>query len=271
MEQIIFNLEAICRGNYDAVVNPTLVQKTLMWLDKPSTIQPGDMLDGATVAIKACPFRVYDFSQTPELCLLAVLLNPETLKYVDPTIEHYDLICEKAVFKSGSAIAYVKKQTPEMIKRAIVQNTTNIRYLIKQTYPDCLYVIDNGFYNVIQYIRPPDGTENTLSPLEYEHICLKAIEKSDRGRAIYKIRPENRTMNMIFKAIDKDVTNIVTLPKTHEAYMALMTYNGNLIRYLDEDKLTLEICVQAIKTSGPFASVFIKNLEMAKQALSLAN
>lgn len=269
MDQLVRNLRAIYYGDHKTVFNPTPFQTTLMLLDYPINIKEGDQLDGTAYAIKCNPTRIKDFSQTTEICLFAVLLDPFALQYVDHTVPYYDVICEQAVTRNGAALAYVENQTPELVKRALIQNTANIQHVKRQVFADCLFAIDHGESDYVKYIKAPDGISLTLS--EYEHICIRAIEKSHRGRCIYAIKPENRTLPMILKAIDRDVLNVSILPKTHAACLALVKQNGNLIKYLDDDLITLEICIQAIKTSGTLVTTFVKNKELAQQAIELIN
>lgn len=101
MEQLSQNIHSIVYRHYERLVNPTPIQKTIMLLDQHHMIRANDYLDPRAVAVKADPFAIQRFEQTTELCLLAVWLKPEAIRYVNSNVEYYEEICKRAI--SGNA------------------------------------------------------------------------------------------------------------------------------------------------------------------------
>lgn len=176
-----------------------------------------------------------------ELCLKAISNDSSAFKYVSD--KSYDM-CAKAIEINPDAIAYVPLQWPELYKHAFTRGAT-LRNMDKPPKEICMLAIQADPLN-IRWIRDPSAEIAELAVkmndclAEYVKPHLLSIQTKTR---LVKSKPyliqlfENLPVNVYLEAVSRD---------------------GYCLRYVPEDKQTVEICYAAV-ANCPNAYVFIKD------------
>ena len=103
-------------------------------------------------------------TQTPELCMAAVMQCGIALQYVKWTLRTKE-ICEVAVANSGYALAHVIEQTPELCLIAVNRHGMALKCVREQTHELCLAAVtENGL--ALRYVLT-----------QTEEICIIALSK----------------------------------------------------------------------------------------------
>jgi hypothetical protein len=87
-----------------------------------------------------------------------------------------------AVARSGRALRFVKKQTPEICRRAIQCDAAALSYVKKQTPSLCLLAVTNKWHS-LQYVKK-----------QTPKICMTAVQQS--GSALRYVHKENQTKEL---------------------------------------------------------------------------
>ena len=148
--------------------------------------------------------------RTEELCLAAIKQNVEALQYVPES-------CYSGLVKKASwIINYIPKdkQTEELCLSIVQQNGSDLGYIPeeKRTHKVCLAAVKN-FFGALKKV-----------PLQMrnEEICLAAVKQLPHY--------------------------IESVPE--ELHLAIIKQVGNALKYLAEDKRTIELCLAAVKNEG---------------------
>jgi len=143
--------------------------------------------------------------KTESLCLTAIKIDSLELKYVDPKISNYDVLCEIALKKNGLALEHVplyKKSEDfyKLYKIALANNGLALKYVpfLQRTDELCKIAITN---NGLALEHVPLKTDElckiaiTNNGLALEHVPLKTDELCEiafnNNKDAYYFAPEH--------------------------------------------------------------------------------
>jgi predicted RNase H-like nuclease len=167
-------------------------------------------IDQIKEAIRIYPYIFIHVEQTPEIILHTLSINGKMLKYIDDQTDEY---CMQAIASNYSSFKYVKNKTYPLCLFAIQCNATNIMFVPKQFHtaelceivilsnPDCHIYIDNV----------PD----TIVNIDKKYLLI------------------NKSPELIFRALEKDVNLLQYIKKTKEVVeFAIEKHGLNCVPYL---------------------------------------
>ena len=221
--------------------------------------------------IKKNPQGLKDYEldmQFEELCLAAVKKDGTALKWVkDQTPE----ICLAAVKQNGLALEYVKDQTPEICLTAVKKNVAALEYVKDQTPEVCLAAVKKDG-TALQWVKEQTlevclaAVKKDMVALEYvkeqtPEICLtavRAVKVLDRWR-LHEILKyvRDQTPKICLTVVKKNGLALEYVKEqTPEICLAAVKQNGRALEYVKEQ--TPEICKAAVKQNSE-ASKYIKS------------
>ncbi len=134
--------------------------------------------------------------------------------------------------KNGEMLFFVKEQTDELCRIAILNSGFNIKYVKKQTYELCKLAIEKISY-AFTYIN---------KELQTTELCILALNHNHK--------------------VFKDPLNIQYVREdllTYDLWKIALEKNGMSIKYMDLDYQTYELCLLAVKNCKERLLVNIKS------------
>jgi len=185
-----------------------------------------------------------DVLKTPEICLAAVQLDGDMLKYVPDALRTPE-ICFAAVQRNGQAFKDVPDalRTPEICLAAVGQSGYALKYL-----PEALRTPDICLAAVRQ---SGDALRYLPEALQTPEVCLAAVQR--RGQAFKYVPEALRTAEICLAAVQQDGGALQYLPealRTPEICLAAMQEDGWVLQYLPEALRTPEVCLAAVQSWG---------------------
>jgi len=191
---------------------------------------------------------IFKYIKNPseEIKLLAVILFPKNIKYLDET-SNKD-IYEVAIIKKPEIIKILKKPTKELIKLAIKMDGSIVENIV---------VSNNNAYFNSTYLSEIFTESLYLEALNTYPKALKYINQQTYGMCVEQV---NKNGKMLKYVIDKN-----------KAVCAIAIGNKpSAIKYMSEIEQSKELCTKAIKIK-PKTIKYIKNpsIENYLTAISL--
>jgi hypothetical protein len=196
--------------------------------------------------------------QTPALCVVAVLKNPEAIKYVKNISpkgmydysfrinvvkknglllrlfdenNQTDNICEKAIIQNGAAIQYVYKKTEYLCELAVKMDPENIKY-IDQVYPRVYILALTKNIEVIKYFK-------------YFNTEIIELALTKDGKCLQYIPKRLLTNELCMRAFQQNSSAFEFFPiemkQSFEIQIKVILKDKTLINYMEPHPLTLEV------------------------------
>jgi hypothetical protein len=221
--------------------------------------------------------------QINKLCMIAIESDACTLEYIEnQTIE----MCLKAVELDYYAFNYVKNKTIDICMKAIGFYTdvlNHISFLVKHGSDIEKEFIKKNKYDI--YMKALDYSHHALEYVDisniYDHktfekytyiLCLKAVKKDgDALKYIHELQKKKsiaylsneKIYNIYITAIDNNPCSIRHVKEqTDELCLRAVRQNGEALKYIDKDKKTEILYMEAINEKSSHSLYYIEDDEI---------
>jgi hypothetical protein len=206
--------------------------------------------------------------QTPEdyftICKEAVACCPYNLEFVQGlSLEQYQELCMIAVERDGHILKFIKDQTPEMCKAAILSNTdpwygSVLEHVKEQTEELCMLAVLQPGYGAIRHAK-------------FQNLAMCLIAVRDNGYDLQHVNKEFKTHDVCMAAVQRFGWAIEFVEnKTAEICEAAINQSGLALECLDATLQTFKLCESAVK-QNPDALKYIINSSIRDSLSSVKN
>ena len=191
--------------------------------------------------------------------LSVVKQNGHFLEYIKKQTPE---LCRLAIQQDSVCIAYVKEQTPELCLEAVKDDGYNLKYVKEQTPEICLSAVKQEPLS-LRFVneQSPDvciaAIKQNVEAFKYvkeqtPEICLELVRKD--GWSLKHIKDQTR--EICLEAIKQDPLSIMHVKEqTPEICLAAVQQNGRTLHEVKEQ--TLQLCMEAVKEDG-YALAYVK-------------
>jgi hypothetical protein len=218
-----------------------------------------------TEAVKKTPEAIkFIKTQTPEMCLIAVMHDGLLLEHV---IIQTEEICLAALKQNPDAFKFVRIQTPIICIAAVQGDGMNLFHVnlpinnkdqtinkIKETWNDVLHK-NWGVFNKIK-----EQTHYAITDVVHNHgkkigiannqtlqICIEAVKQN--GLALQFVAHEFRTTEVCHIAVDQNALALKYAPnQTNDMCLSAVKRNGITLQWVNTQ--TLNMCIESIQQDG---------------------
>lgn len=180
---------------------------------------------------------------------MAIKNNPSAIKYVDNQTEELSVLATSIM---GSVIKHIKDKTYNVCKSALEQDPYVLK-IIGNTYDDLTMNVLSRKGWLLQYINNQTrelclvAVKQCGDALEYvkeqtEEICICAIKQNANAINWVKEHTDAIYNCAILSGCCLSLVDNYTLETAIES----INYNGNNLRYIDEEHITQELCNNAV-------------------------
>lgn len=210
----------------------------------------------------------YATYQTEEWCLDAVSKDGLLLEHVQN--KSYQ-ICLTAIKHESNAIKYVPDEhhTPELCTITMMQNISNIKYCKSQPKSVVLKMVKMYDGLMLEHVTNQDmeicqsAVFNNINAFKFakyqtEEMCLRVVSRNGNFLA-YVIE---QTDAICKAAVDNNIEAFQYVTDAKEGlYIQAVSSDGCLIEHIDPEKLTVPICLAAVKNIGKAIKFVPKELQ----------
>ena len=188
-------------------------------------------------AIRQDPFIIDKVEKTPERCMLAVIKDGYTLRFIPKALHTSDL-CLEAVKQNGLALKFVSKKvlTADICYEAVNNNGYALNYV-----PDN-YLSENFYFRVVETngLALKFVPKSTVS----KELCIKAVEQN--GLALEYVPNKNKSKNLCSIAVNKHALALAYVPdglKTHLLISIAVDKDWRAFLHASEGAYTFDNCL----------------------------
>lgn len=209
--------------------------------------------------VRVKPSRLqYVENQTFDICLSAILVSPFAIKYVDPTVKHYQQLVLVAVELNPLTIRCVPNASHEAKYKAIELSPHAIRYIKDAT--------TNMFLETVRW-----HSEMTPYILSRSPKIARKLLQANHQTIMWFENPSKKTIDFAIRCINEHVPTIETLMQkclSVDMMRYAVSCNGSVLKLLQiPDEQYLKV-IQTISVGQSISECFANLMRADRRAIA---